>query len=258
VPTPCGVRGGTTMPGDEDHRVLPVPLVLPKPPVPPEPPVLPEPPVPTVPEGGAGAGPPEPGRGAEVTVVTVDTNWFTAEPATAVTVETRWPAVEPAAAVTVDTRWPAVEPAARVTVGTNCPVAEPAAPLTVETSWLATEAAGVPAAVTTLLAVLVSALVMPLVAVWAVVTTPVAADVAAGRAEVAAWVVVVIGAETVWTAEPRRPPGEGWVAALAGPARSRPMPNATHRPPIAAPQVYKNTLRTSRHRPFTSATIIHL
>ena len=107
-------------------------------------------------------------------------------------------------------------------------------------------------------AVLVSALVMPLVAVWAVVTTPVAADVAAGRAEVAAWVVVVTVAETVWTAEPRRPPGEGWVAAFAGPARSRPMPNATHRPPITAPQVYKNTLRTSRHRPFTSATLIHL
>jgi hypothetical protein len=132
----------------------------------------------------------------------------------------------------------------------------------VETSWLAVEPApvtetAVPAGVTTPLAVLVSVLVMPLVAVWAVMT-PVAADVAAGRAEVAAWVVVVTVACTVWTAEPSRPPGEGWVAAFAGPARSKPMPNATHRPPIAAPQVYKNTLRTSRHRPFTSATLIHL
>jgi hypothetical protein len=73
VPTPCGVRGGMTMPG-QGHRVLPALLVLPWPPVLPEPSVLPEAPVPPVPEGGAGAGPPGPGRGAEVRVVTVDTS----------------------------------------------------------------------------------------------------------------------------------------------------------------------------------------
>ncbi|MGH3186016.1 MAG: hypothetical protein ACRDOL_01860 [Streptosporangiaceae bacterium] len=206
--------------------VPPVPLVVPEPPVLP---VLP------VPEGGAGAGPPEPGRGAEVRVVTVDTSWLAVDPAVSVAVDTSWPAAEPTAPVTVDTSWPAGEPEAPVT-----------------------EVTAVPAAVTTPVAVLVSVLVIPPAAVWAVVTTPVTVTVDAGRVEVAVWVVVVTVACTVWTAEPSRPPGEGWVAALAGPASSRPMPNAAHRPPIAAPQVYKNTLRVSRHQPFTSATLIYL
>ena len=62
--------------------------------------------------------------------------------------------------------------------------------------------------------------------------------------------------DTSDTTEPS-PPGEPWVAALAAPASSRPMPNAAHRPPITAPQVYKNTLRVSRHQPFMLATLIH-
>jgi hypothetical protein len=78
VPMPCGVRGGMTTPGIRGCTVPPAPLVVPEPPVLPEPPEPPEPPVPPVPEGGAGAGPPGPGRGDEVrvatVVVTVDTS----------------------------------------------------------------------------------------------------------------------------------------------------------------------------------------
>src|SRR5580692_1987807 len=146
MPTPCGVRGEMTMPGDEGHRVLPAPLVLPWPPVPPEPPVLPEPPVPPVPEGGAGAGPPGLGRGAEVRVVTVDTSWLTVGPAASVTVDTSWSVAGPTASVTVDTSWSVAGPPAAVTVDTSWSVAGPPAAVTVDTSWPAVEPASATAA----------------------------------------------------------------------------------------------------------------
>jgi hypothetical protein len=40
-----------------------------------------------------------------------------------------------------------------------------------------------------------------------------------------------------WETVPMAPDGALWVAALAGPARSRPMPKARHRPPITTPKV---------------------
>jgi hypothetical protein len=58
-------------------------------------------------------------------------------------------------------------------------------------------------------------------------------------------------------AEPSPPPEELWVAAFAGLARTRPMPNATHRPPSTAPQVYRNTFRARWIQPFIPVTLIY-
>jgi hypothetical protein len=58
-------------------------------------------------------------------------------------------------------------------------------------------------------------------------------------------------------AEPSPPPEELWVAAFAGPASSRPMPNATHSPPSTAPQVYRNTFRARWIQPFIPVTLIY-
>ena len=111
-----------------------------------------------------------------------------------------------------------------------------------------------------------AALVVPLAAdvTWlAAVATGEAAEVTREAAQVTAGTdpvdeptVSVTVPDTLNTREPS-PLGEAWVAALAGPASSRPMPNATHRPPNTAPQVYNNTLRASRHQPFMPATLIH-
>jgi hypothetical protein len=46
------------------------------------------------------------------------------------------------------------------------------------------------------------------------------------------------------------------VAAAAGAADSRPMPTRMHRPPKAAPTVYKSTFRADRHQPFMRVTLI--
>jgi hypothetical protein len=91
----------------------------------------------------------------------------------------------------------------------------------------------------------------------AAVVTCEAAEVTAGPADVTVPVVPLTTPDTADVAEPRTPPAEPWVAALAGPAVRRPMPKATHRPPIAAPQVYKNTFRASWHQPPMPVTLIH-
>jgi len=128
------------------------------------------------------------------------------------------------------------------------PVVPLAVAVTAETVWLAAE---VTSAVE--VTVLVAALTVP---VAADVTGP-AAVVVAGTAELTAPVAPLTTPETVETAEPSTPPVALWVAALAGLASSRPMPKATHRPPITAPQVYRNTLRASWHQPFMRVTLIH-
>ena len=102
-------------------------------------------------------------------------------------------------------------------------------------------------------AVLVTALTVPVAAD----VTCSAAVVVAGTAELTVPVAPLTTPETVETAEPSVPPAESWVAALAGLAGSRPMPKATHRPPITAPQVYRNTLKASWHQPFMRVTLIH-
>jgi hypothetical protein len=121
----------------------------------------------------------------------------------------------------------------------------------------------VPTEVTAEEAALVVPLAADVTAFAAVGTVPEAAEVTCEAAEVTAGTdlaaeptVPVTALDPSDTTEPS-PLGEPWVAALAGPASSRPMPNATHRPPIAAPQMYRNTLRTSRHQPFMPATLIH-
>ena len=128
----------------------------------------------------------------------------------------------------------------------------PAVPLAVLAGLAAVPAefAAVPAGAVT---VLVKALTGPVAAevTWA------AAVVVAGTAELTAPVAPLTTPETVDAAEPSTPPVEPWVAALAGLASSRPMPNATHSPPITAPQVYRNTFRTSWHQPFIRVTLIH-
>jgi hypothetical protein len=60
------------------------------------------------------------------------------------------------------------------------------------------------------------------------------------------------------TAETREPPGppEAPVAAEAGAASSRPMPNARHRPLTAAPKVYNSTFRAGMYQPFMPGTLI--
>jgi hypothetical protein len=77
-------------------------------------------------------------------------------------------------------------------------------------------------------------------------TVPAAAEVTGETVPVTTGTdVSTVPLTTPDNAEPSPPPEELWVAAFAGPASSRPMPNATHRPPNAAPQVYKNTFRAS-------------
>ncbi len=107
-------------------------------------------------------------------------------------------------------------------------------------------------------------LAAPATVLAAVLTVPVAAvvtgeaaDVTAGTAAAIDPVVPLTTRLTAEVAEPGRPPAEPWVAALAGPAVSRPMPKPTHRPPTTAPQVYKNTFRVSWHQPPIPVTLIH-
>jgi hypothetical protein len=60
------------------------------------------------------------------------------------------------------------------------------------------------------------------------------------------------------TAEVREPPRleAAWVAAEAGAAIRRPMPNARHRPPTAVPKMYNSTFRTGTYQPFMPGTLI--
>jgi hypothetical protein len=86
------------------------------------------------------------------------------------------------------------------------------------------------------------------------VTVLVAAVTVLVAAEVTCEAVVVTAGTAVLTVpvaplatpdnvEPSVLPGELSVAAFAGLASSRPMPNAMHRPPIAAPQVLQEHLQ---------------
>jgi hypothetical protein len=61
--------------------------------------------------------------------------------------------------------------------------------------------------------------------------------------------------ETAENSGPPRP-AEGWVAAEAGAASSTAMPNARHRPLIAAPKAHKSTFRTGTHQPLMPGTLV--
>jgi hypothetical protein len=92
-------------------------------------------------------------------------------------------------------------------------------------------------------------------------TVPVAAEVTGETVPVTTGTAVSTVPLTPLTtpdnAEPSPPPEELWVAAFAGPARTRPMPNATHSPPSTAPQVYRNTFRARWIQPFIPVTLIY-
>jgi hypothetical protein len=89
-------------------------------------------------------------------------------------------------------------------------------------------------------------------------TVPVAAEVTCETVPVTAGTAVsTVPLTTPDNAEPSPPPEELWVAALAGLARARPMPNATHSPPSTAPQVYRNTFRARWIQPFIPVTLIY-
>jgi len=122
--------------------------------------------------------------------------------------------------------------------------------------WSAAEVT-LPAVEVTLPAVEVMVLVTALTGPVVAEVTGVAAVAVAGAAVSTTPVVPLTTPESVETAEPSTPPVELWGAALAGLASSRPIPNATHRPPTTAPQVYKNTFRASWHQPFMRVTLIH-
>jgi hypothetical protein len=153
-----------------------------------------------------------------VPLATVPVTAFPTAPAGEPVAETGWLAAGVAAGPEV----PAVPLAVAVTAETVLPAAEARSPA-VEVTGPAVPAAAAVTVPVTVPAVLVAAEV-----------TGEAAVTAAGMAEVTAPVVPLTTPET---AEPGPPPAGPWVAALAGPASSRPMPNATHRPPIIAPPV---------------------
>ena len=111
---------------------------------------------------------------------------------------------------------PREEDNGEVTPEKRCPAGDVTAPTAVPVTGL-TAAVAVPAAEA---AVRVAARTVLVVVVPAELTAEAAVRVAAAR-------------ETV----PMAPDGALWVAALAGAARSRPMPKARHRPPITAPKV---------------------
>jgi hypothetical protein len=134
----------------------------------------------------------------------------------------------------------------------------------------AVRAAGLTALVAVLavpVAALVAVLAVPVaasVAVPAVPVTvlavPVTAPVAVLPAELAAPVTVLAAPVTALVREGRIGPGgpelDGTAAAAAGVAASRPMPTRMHRPPNAAPTVYKSTFRADRHQPFMRVTVV--
>lgn len=176
--------------------------------------------------------------------------------------------MEPAAPTTDLVTFPPV-PTTPLAVLVTAPVTVPVTPLAlapVRVAVLVTLLVTLPTVLPTEVTAEPAALVVPLAAdvTWlAAVATGEAAEVTreavrvtAGTDPVDEPTVPVTVPDTLDTREPS-PLGEPWVAALAGPASSRPMPNATHRPPNTAPQVYKNTLRASRHQPFMPTTLIH-
>jgi len=73
---------------------------------------------------------------------------------------------------------------------------------------------------------------------------------------VAVLAVVVTALVTGDKIEPGGPELGGTMAAAAGVAASRPMPARMHRPPSAAPMVYKSTFRAGRHQPFMRVTVV--
>jgi hypothetical protein len=109
--------------------------------------------------------------------------------------------------------------------------------------------AGVPTAETVLPTVVVTPETVEVTVLVAAFGVPVVAAVTCETVAVTAGTVALTAPVAPLTTpdnvEPSVPPGGLSVAAFAGPARSRPMPNATHSPPSAAPQVYKNTFRAS-------------
>jgi hypothetical protein len=138
------------------------------------------------------------------------------------------------------------------------PVTEPvavaaaalAAPAVLATLLVAGVAA--PAALVTAPVTVPAALVVAVLAAVVVLLTALAAPVAELVATPTALVTVPV---TVDRTEDGPEPGR-MVAALAGAAVSRPMPARMHRPPNAAPTVYKSTFRAGLHQPFMSATVI--
>jgi hypothetical protein len=105
------------------------------------------------------------------------------------------------------------------------------------------------AGLTALVTVLVAPVAAPAAALAAVLAVPLAAPVAVLAAPVTALV-------TAGRTGPGGPESGRTVAAAAGVADSRPMPTRMHRPPKAAPTVYKSTFRADRHQPFMRVTLI--
>jgi hypothetical protein len=95
------------------------------------------------------------------------------------------------------------------------------------------------------------------------VTAPVAVlavPVTAAVVVLATLVTVLAAPVTALVTEGKTGPGGPelgrTVAAAAGVAASRPMPTRMHRPPNAAPTVYKSTFRADRHQPFIHVTLV--
>jgi hypothetical protein len=100
---------------------------------------------------------------------------------------------------------------------------------------------------TALVTVLVAPVAAPAAVLAAVLAVPVAALVAALAIPVTAPVAVLVAALAALVMAGRSglggPELDGTAAAAAGVAASRPMPTRMHRPPKAAPMVYKSTFR---------------
>jgi len=108
-------------------------------------------------------------------------------------------------------------------------------------------------------AVLAAVLAVPVTASVALLAVPVTALAVPVTAPAALGTVLATPA-TVLVNEGRTGPGGpelgATAAAAAGVAASRPMPTRMHRPPNAAPTVYKSTFRADRHQPFMRVTLV--
>jgi Mg-chelatase subunit ChlI len=137
------------------------------------------------------------------------------------------------------------------------PAAAETVPETVVAAWEMTGAAAeatLPAAEETVPAVDVTAVAVEDAGV-AVEDAGVAVEDAGVAVEGTAAAAAFAAAETAETSEPLRTAG-GWVAAEAGAASSTPMPNARHRPLIAAPKAHNSTFRTGTYQPFMPGTLV--